>query len=329
MQKVEELRAPEQRLRIVFDNILFATDCSPSSEVALRYALALAHRYDGRVYAVHAATMDADESVVSEAKQKALQAARPVALSCARDLRESGQLKSVRHEILIGEEDAATVNLPKSGEFDLVVSGVGYREKQATVLAPAVEEAIRRSQCPALSVSPAVSGHADGELKSVLFATDFSPESLEASRYAVSLAQEYQARLTLLHVVEQAEPQLLDEKSQMATPFKLWLGKLVPDEARLWCDLEFTVEFGRPAERILQAAWENHADLIVLGARGFGRMTSPGLNVTKVMSNALCPVLTVSGVLDGDRQKRFWRAAAAAWESQGGVRIADGELSHD
>lgn len=323
MEKSEVVRAPEQRMRIVFDNILFATDCSLSSEVALHYALSLGHRYGGKIYVAQAATIDADESVGLKERQEAVEAARPAALNCARKLQESGQLKSVRHEILIGENEAATGTLPKNGEFDLIVNGLGYHEKQTTILSPAVEEAIRRSQCPALSVSPEVSSHAGGELKSVLFATDFSPESLEASRYAVSLAQEYQARLTLLHVVEQAEPKLLDEKSQMATPFKLWLGKLVPDEARLWCDLEFIVEFGRPAERILQAAWENHADLIVVGARGFGRMSSPGLNVTKVMSNASCPVLTVSGVLAPDRQKRFWRAAAAAWESQGGVTTAD------
>ena len=157
---------------------------------------------------------------------------------------------------------------------------------------------------------------ADGELRNIVYATDFSPESLEGARYALSLAQEFQARLTLLHVVEGLEPTLLDERAHIAKPYKLWLGKLVPDEARLWCELELAVEFGRPAERILQVAWENHADLLVVGAQGLDRLTSPGLNVRKVMCNARCPVLTVSGALDSEKQERFWRAAAAASESQ-------------
>jgi hypothetical protein len=89
--------------------------------------------------------------------------------------------------------------------------------------------------------------------------------------------------------VEGSAPKFLEGKSQAAKPFNLWLGKLVPDEARLWCGLAFAVEFGRPAERILQVARETQADLIVLGPRGFRRMTSPGLNVRKVMSNAWCP----------------------------------------
>ena len=153
-------------------------------------------------------------------------------------------------------------------------------------------------------------------MKSIVFATDFSPESLEASRDALSLAQEFQARLTLLHVVEGFEPRPSDEKAYVARPYKLWLSKLVPDEARLWSELDFAVEFGRPADRILQVAWENHADLIVVGARGLDRLTSPGLNVRKVMCNAWCPVLTVSGVLESQKLERFWRAAAAASESQ-------------
>jgi nucleotide-binding universal stress UspA family protein len=161
-----------------------------------------------------------------------------------------------------------------------------------------------------------IPGAADGEVTNILYATDFSAESLEASRFALSLAQEFQARLTLLHVVEGLEPTLLDERARIARPYRLWLGKLVPDEARLWCELEFAVEFGRPAERILQVAWENHADLVVVGARGLDRLTAPGLNVRKVMCNAWCPVLTVSGVLASQKQERFWRAAASASDNQ-------------
>lgn len=121
--------------------------------------------------------------------------------------------------------------------------------------------------------------------------------------------------------MEGSAPKFLDEQSQAAKPFKLWLGKLVPDEARLWCELAFAVEFGRPAERILQVAWETHADLIVLGARGYRRITSPGLNVRKVMSNAWCPVLTTSDVLDSHEHERLWMPVTAASGNRGGERI--------
>jgi nucleotide-binding universal stress UspA family protein len=314
MQKLKGIRTQREGMRLVLDKILFATDFSLSSEVALRYALALASHYDSKLYVVHAVAVDSSAPIPGDAKRKALDAARQAGSHCARELRESGKLDGVRHEILVGEEDKLLLNLAGANDVDLTVNGVAHRDGQTVVLEPAVEELIRRSECPVLSVGSMFHSEYDGKLKNILFATDFSPESLEASRYALSLAQEFQARLTLLHVVEGAEPNSPDEKIRVSRPYKLWLGKLVPDEARQWCELDFAVEFGRPAERILQVAWENHADLIVVGARGFGRLTSPGVNVHKIMSNAWCPVLTITGALDIHKQKRFWRSAA--WDSK-------------
>jgi nucleotide-binding universal stress UspA family protein len=316
MEVLGEIGTRQKQTRLVLDNILFTTDFSPASEVGLRYALALARHYHGNIFMVPAVVVD-PEGITNDAQQKALAEARTRAIGWVAELRLSGRLDGVRHKMPVGE--AAEKVLPwllENQKFDLAINGAGCREGQTLLLEPTVEEVIRRSECPVLTIGSQFHEAADGELKNIVYATDFSPESLEGARYALSLAQEFQARLTLLHVVEGLEPTLLDERAQIAKPYKLWLGKLVPDEARLWCELEFAVEFGRPAERILQSAWENHADLLVVGARGLDRLASPGLNVRKVMCNARCPVLTVSGALDSQKQMRFWRAAAAASESQ-------------
>jgi len=317
MEVLEGIETRQKQTRLVLDNILFATDFSPASEVGLRYALALGRHYRGNIFMVPAVAVDPVEGVSNDVQQKALAEARTRAIGWVTELRLAGRLDGVRHKMPLGE--AAEKTLPwllENQEFDLAISGLGCREGQTLLLEPSVEEVIRRSQCPVLTIGSQFHDRADGELKNIVYATDFSPESLEGARYALSLAQEFQARLTLLHVVEGLEPTLLDERAQIAKPYKLWLGKLVPDEARLWCELEFAVEFGRPAERILQVAWEHNADLLVVGARGLDRLTSPGLNVSKVMCNARCPVLTVSGALNSQKQERFWRAAAAASESQ-------------
>jgi len=317
MKAPREIGTQQEGKRLVLDNILFATDFSPASEVGLRYALALARHYQGKIYIVPAVAMDPVEAIANDTRQRAFDESRTRAMGGVAELQLSGQLDGVRHELPIGEgADTALPRMLENQEFDLAINGVGCREGQTLLLEPTVEEVIRKSQCPVLTIGSQFHDTADGELKNIVYATDFSPESLEGARYALSLAQEFQARLTLLHVVEGLEPTLLDERAQIAKPYKLWLGKLVPDEARLWCELEFAVEFGRPAERILQVAWENHADLVVVGARGLDRLTSPGLNVRKVMCNARCPVLTVSGAMDSEKQERFWRAAAAASESQ-------------
>ena len=317
MKLLDGIETRREKARLVLDNILFATDFSPASEVGLRYALMMARHYHAKIYMVPAAAMDFVEAIADDARQKALEEARTAAVRWVTELRRSGHLDGVRHELSVGEEaEKALPRLLEEQVFDLAINGAGCREGQTLLLEPTIEAVIQRSQCPVLTIGSHLYGPANGSLTNIVYATDFSPESLEASRYALSLAQDFQARLILLHVVEGLEPTLRDEKTPIAKPYKLWLGKLVPDEARLWCELEFLVEFGRPAERILQVAWENNADLIVFGARGLDRMGLAGLNSREVMCNTWCPVLTVSGALDSHKQERFWRAAAAASNSQ-------------
>jgi nucleotide-binding universal stress UspA family protein len=317
MRTSERIEKQRETSRLILDNILFATDFSPASEVGLRYAVALARHYHGKIHIVPAVSVNFVEAMADDVRRKAFEQSRVRALNWVAQLQVSGALDEVRHELPTGHcAEESLSGLLENKPFDLAINGVGCREGQTVLLEPTVEEVIRKSECPVLTIGSQFRGVADGEVKNILYATDFSAESLEASRYALSLAQEFQARLTLLHVVEGLEPTLLDERARMARPYKLWLGKLVPDEARLWCELEFAVEFGRPAERILQVAWENHAELVVVGARGLERLTSPGLNVRKVMCNAWCPVLTVSGALASQKQERFWRAAASASDSQ-------------
>jgi nucleotide-binding universal stress UspA family protein len=317
MRTSERIEKQRETSRLILDNILFATDFSPASEVGLRYAVALARHYHGKIHIVPAVSVNFVEAMADDVRRKAFEQSRVRALNWVAQLQVSGALDEVRHELPTGHRAEESLSgLLENKPFDLAINGVGCREGQTVLLEPTVEEVIRKSECPVLTIGSQFRGVADGEVKNILYATDFSAESLEASRYALSLAQEFQARLTLLHVVEGLEPTLLDERARMARPYKLWLGKLVPDEARLWCELEFAVEFGRPAERILQVAWENHAELVVVGARGLERLTSPGLNVRKVMCNAWCPVLTVSGALASQKQERFWRAAASASDSQ-------------
>jgi nucleotide-binding universal stress UspA family protein len=78
------------------------------------------------------------------------------------------------------------------------------------------------------------------------------------------------------------------------------LYETVPEAADLWCRPEATVRFGNPADRILEAAEEHEADLIVLGVRdAAGRLgAATHLERTtahKVVAHAGCPVLTVRG----------------------------------
>ena len=158
-----------------------------------------------------------------------------------------------------------------------------------------------QSNLVVLHVKPPVVNHSDSfraNVRDILFATDFASETPAAAAYAISLAQEFQARLTMLHVVPEGKPGELVSWSDVRDSSKQLLHKLVPDEAELWRKPEYFVERGDADERILDLANVREVDVIVLGAqpeRGVpGAATHlPIATAHKVVAHAKCPVLTV------------------------------------
>ena len=168
------------------------------------------------------------------------------------------------------------------------------------LLGSVAEEIFRTVLCPVLTVGPHADAarSADGQIREILYATDFASSSPAAAAYAVSLAQEFQARLILLHVI--AEPKVGELVSSHDTieASKNLLRKLVPAEAFASCKPEFFVERGNPADRILELARLRESGLIVLGVKpeeGVPGAATHLLNATahKIVSHAECPVLTV------------------------------------
>jgi nucleotide-binding universal stress UspA family protein len=134
-------------------------------------------------------------------------------------------------------------------------------------------------------------------MQEILYATDLATDSPEGAPYAISLAQENQAHLALLYVIENQKAGELAHPAELADSKLSKLRQLVPQEAELWCEPRFLVEQGTPAEKILEAADKQRADLIVLGAQPAKWLTTH-LNVGtvhKIVSEAKCPVLTVHG----------------------------------
>ena len=170
------------------------------------------------------------------------------------------------------------------------------------MLGSVAEEIFRRASCPVLTVGPHVSKDTERrlEMKEILYATDFSPESLSALPYAVSLAQEHEARLTILHVVGEPKVGELVHAENYVESMLRRLSELVPAEAKSWCEPSTRVEKGPAAEKIMEVAIALGADLIVLGVRSpagnMGAATHLSRHTAhRVVTQAECPVLTVRG----------------------------------
>ncbi len=295
------MKALESRTRIEVKNILFPTDFSSVGDAAILYATELAKRFGAQVWVLHVRP-----PVINPMTQPATwvpleKAAKEEADAQKKLLRKS--FSEIKPEIMIEEGDfwQNLDSVIKKQHIDLIVLGTHGRSGAAKFfLGSKAEEIFRRSPCAVLTIGP--HSHAkpprDGEFTEILYATDFSAESLNAARFAIFLAEEYQARLTLLHVIAEPKPGDLILPGELVASSEHRLHEVFPAEAERWCTPQFVVEQGPAAEKILEVAENRKADLIVLGVRrasGFpGAATHlPIATAHKVVAQATCPVLTV------------------------------------
>lgn len=164
------------------------------------------------------------------------------------------------------------------------------------------------------------------DIKNILYATDLSASARYAFAYAISLANLYRAKLTILHVVPEDEnleakltgyvdPDKLEKikvqhlqearatligkqsglnaiRSALNTFYDQAVNDL--DATELQTD-EIRVEAGHPVEIIVDVAEENGCDLIVLGSHGYGMLRDALMGGTArgVIRRTKKPVLLV------------------------------------
>jgi len=302
MSKRSRVTLVNSKSLVTLRNILCATDFSSISEAALLYATAIARRYDSQVYLAHVIRPDAYQLVPPEASVAALTQTRRYAEQQMGELLVSGRLRGIPHQVLLGEGELWGVlsNMLAEHDVDLAVVGThGRRGVPKMLLGSVAEEIFRLAPCPVLTVGPRVPREvpSEVELRHILYATDFTPTADRAAAYALSLAQEHCARLTVVHVVPESTQPSIKNKALLQTFFTKRLRALVPQEADLWCDPELVVEFGSPADGILKLAGVRQVDLAVLGVRRSANFPGhlPPATAYKVVCQAQCPVMTVRG----------------------------------
>jgi nucleotide-binding universal stress UspA family protein len=282
---------------VVLRNVLFATDFSAASMRALPYAANLARQYGAKLYASHVVPIESYLLGDGKAIER-LRVARTEAESNLSKLVRSAVVGSIPTMTLLDNGDIWSVlqGFIERHSVDMLVLGTTGRSGLGKVLLGSVaEEAIRESPCPVLTVGPRTPEEAAIRLRNILYASDFSPDSLVAAPYAFSVAQKFQARSTLLHVI----PSLPESPYLDAQMARVRLEEIASAHAPLATAANIVVEMGSPANMILKVACDLQTDLIVIGARGAGavpRLASHfGSIAHKIVSHAHCPVLTVGG----------------------------------
>jgi nucleotide-binding universal stress UspA family protein len=281
---------------IKLKKILWTTDFSPASQASLPHAIALARRYESKVYLAHVVVPHPYPMVSPEAAPY-VEDLRRGSSTRLTTIAEADELQGIPHEVLLGHgEVAEELNaMVKDHQIDLLVLAThGRRGLRRFLLGSVAEEVWRTAECPVLTVGPHALGRPAAEiaLRQILYPTDLSAESFAAAPFALSFALEYESRLTVLHVVPAA---IRTSARLLARAFRDELQEIFPSEAVPWCEPECLVESGDPPETILKIAKERKADLIVLGVRSPEALAKQHLsNVAyPVVAGADCPVLTV------------------------------------
>jgi nucleotide-binding universal stress UspA family protein len=201
---VRKVTATGGKVHIGLKNILFPTDFSPFSDTALKYAQAIARRYGSKILAAHVISPEAYQFMSPEAWQGSFemieQAARKEMTQVSKRLANFPHTVVLKH----GEIWDTLSELIETQEIDLVVLGThGRTGFERLVMGSVAEMIYRQTMCPVLTVGPQVTQNAPPEIgfRLILYATDFTPESLAGAPFAFSLAQEHQAKLELLHVI--------------------------------------------------------------------------------------------------------------------------------
>jgi nucleotide-binding universal stress UspA family protein len=304
-----EIKKPSAAISI--ESVLYATDFSAASEAALPYATAICRRFGSTLHMAYVLPDTGplimagglDYVSLDTLNQDAENAAQESIKQITDRLGQIPYRTYLRH----GGVWANLRDIVANNRVDLIVVGThGRGGLGKLVLGSVAEDILRHAPCPVLTVGPGVCGraklqefHGGGrdlapvelELRQILYATNFTAASVRVAQVAISLAAQFQARLTMMHVVE-GDSRLGNPPESTDDGVRELQEEI--SKASLAYAPEILTEFGSAWYCIVNKVAERDIDLIVLGAHsGDGTTHLPWSTVHKVVAHATCPVLTI------------------------------------
>jgi nucleotide-binding universal stress UspA family protein len=279
--------------------ILYATDFSDASRMALPLISTIARKYGSQVFITNIFppipySMGPPEVLATmENKQ------RNEAQAKAQDLSNSAELAGLQAAVIVQPGDAVEEidRIVHDQKIDLVVLSTHGRTGWKHLLMGSVaEELFRKLTRPVLTIGPCFTKvfSEKSRIKTILFPTDLSKESRIVFPYLASLASENKSELILIHVLPE-EAGTNPDARVLAEPLRKEMETVFTPHISALCRAEFVIDFGNPAERILALADLRGVDLIGMGVRKAPEFITSHFRNTvayRIVLGAECPVLT-------------------------------------
>lgn len=291
---------------ITLDRILCPVIPSLGIDEGLECAVALAKAYGAKLFVCHFVE---EASLVTGNARTGVEDTLKRSVSRLLDSSSHSTAKpALDWEIIVAASlrpAEAIVQVAKERNVDLIAMGSRRRPYATVLLGSTTETVSRTAPCPVLVTR--VAGGPSGTLSRgisfgrLLIATDFSPDSDMALQYGLSLAQECQSDLHLLHVINDSPTKGTEISWNSPDPEGPYheaarrLHESVPLGAHLWCNVTHAVREGKPHYEIFSYAVEHDINLICIGAHGkefqLGRLF--GSTADRILRQSPCPVLVV------------------------------------
>lgn len=316
--------------RVDVRRILCPTDFSEVAERALEHAVRIASFFEATVHLLHVIpTLSETLDLLTTGRRDGADRPREAARTALDALVAQCVDWHVPIEPVTRVGDPTRVILREAEDLgaDLIVMGSRRRSGlDHFVVGSVIERVMRRAGCPVLAIgahdtSPA----AAPPYRRILCPTRLAPESDGTVAFAIALAEENEAEVEILHVIESLPPGLLggegtagvpelaEVRSDLLAAKDDELRRVAPRSERRWCRVRRRMATGDVAAAILDAARSGEADVIVMGARAgaIGRAFF-GSTVHRVIQDTTCSVLVVGGAARRPTAEARDREATAA-----------------
>ncbi|MDF2529289.1 MAG: universal stress family protein [Gammaproteobacteria bacterium] len=224
---------------------------------------------------------------------------RAVENEAANILAKIQQDMGIETTLLLGSSSSQICDHAKKISADLLICGSHGRHGIGLILGSTANGILHTANCDVLTIRLDNRGQctANSNYNQIILASNLKEESKKLATIAKDLAQNYQARLRIVHAINyvtataaayypEIEADLKKEAEQSMLQFSQDLGvDLINTE----------IHFGAPKQVILSAANNHNAELIVIGSHGKSALASAFLGSTAnaVLHGANCNILVV------------------------------------
>ena len=297
---------------IKIEKILFPTDFSICSDQVLEHAVYLANKYNAELHIVNVLILFDKYSYIDSddlPEEKKLSDRVDIKISEQLDKLSGSynfqKIKIIKKQVRGISEAPAILEYASDNDVDLIIMGThGRRGVKHLFLGSVAEEVVRHAVRPVFTIRELEKPKPIAHYNNILAPIDFSDNSKKTIQYVREIAKNYDAKIQLLHVIEDDIPaiyslagktSIFDIEPKIEEKTKEKMKEFYTSIQGAGENYEIFTRVGHPARSIINFSEENNSDLIVIathGLRGIDHFLM-GSVTEKVVRRSSIPVFTV------------------------------------